>query len=384
MFTVGELKDGVSGLLQGLDLNNVTGLNKALERATRILAQKADVPEASSKQSITIYSGVTDYLANTNVFGGAVTDFRPQGVSRTVLDYVYKKPIAEFDRTKAFLPNGYQLTFEYDKGVQIVRIASPKPTSRVILDTMKETTGWTAGGSASGLSQDQTVYYESPSALRFLLTGASVGTLTKTINSVDISDYEDVGVVFLAIRIPDGATASDLTSIAVRIGSSASAYDEVSNTSGFLGSWVSGEWLLVAFDFSGATSTGIPDWDAITYIQVRITHGATFTNFRVGGFWISLPSPHELHYQTAAIFLRNNALSKTITDDDDQIILNDAAYNLYEHECAVVIAEQSSGGNLDPVALAYKNKLNNELYPVYIADNPSQEIRVIGSYYDEL
>lgn len=37
-------------------------------------------------------------------------------------------------------------------------------------------------------------------------------------------------------------------------------------------------------------------------------------------------------------------MAKTITDDTDEIVLNDAAYNLYEHECAVTIAEQASGG----------------------------------------
>ena len=95
---------------------------------------------------------------------------------------------------------------------------------------------------------------------------------------------------------------------------------------------------------------------------------------------MALPSPHEMIYQTAAIFLRSGALSKTITDDTDEIVLNDAAYNLYEYECAITIAEQSSGGNLDGVALGYKNKLDKELYPQYRADNPSEEVRNIGSY----
>jgi len=377
MNTVGGLKDGISGMLQGLDLNNVTGLYKALERAARTLMTKADVPEASAKQAITLYNGVYDYTAPTNIFGGSLTDFRPQGIARNANDYVYKQGVEQFDRTKALLPNGYALTFETNKGVGIVRVASPKPTAKTTLDKMQETTDWTAGGSASGLAKDETVYYESPSSLRFTLTGSSTGTLTKTINQIDISDYEDVCVGFLAIRTP---STDNLTNISVRVGSSDANYDEVTETEGFLGAWVVGEWLLVAFDFSGATSTGTPDWNAIDYVQVRVAHTGTITNFYVGGFFLSLPSPHELHYQTAAIFLRSGALAKTITDDTDEIVLNDASYLLYEHECAVTIAEQASGGNLDGVALGYKNKLTNELYPNYEADNPSAEIRSIGSY----
>ena len=378
LFNIGQLKDGVSGLLQGLDLNNVTGLNKALERAARTLIQKADVPEASAKQAITLYDEVYDYAAPTNIFGGSLIDFRPQGNSRNSNDYVYKKGIEQFDRTKALLPNGYMLTFENNKGVGIVRVASPKPSARAILDNMDVITGWTAAGSASGLAKDETVYYNSPSSLRFTLTGSDTGTLEKAINQIDIDTYEDVCVGFLAIRTP---SITNLTSISVRVGSSASAYDEVTETDGFLGAFTVDEWLIVAFDFSGATSTGTPDWNAIDYVQIRVAHSGTITNFRVGGFWLALPSPHEMIYQTAAIFLRGGALAKTITDDTDEIVLNDAAYNLYEHECAVTIAEQASGGNLDGVALGYKNKLKNELYPQYISDNPSEEIRQIGNWY---
>src|SRR3990167_2159217 len=375
LYNVGQLKDGVSSLLQGINLDNVTGLNKILERAARTLVQKADVPEASGRQSITLYDGVFDYPAPELIFGGALIDFRPQGNSRNQLDYVYKKPVELFDRTKHLLPNGYALSFEHNKGTGIARIASPKPTSRTILDNMNEDTGWTAAGSASALAEDETVYYESPASLRFTLTGSSTGTLTKTINALDIASYEDVAVGFLAIRTP---SIANLTNISVRVGSSDSAYDEVTETEGFLGAWTVDDWLLVAFDFSGATSTGTPDWTAIDYIQVRVAHTGTITNFRVGGFWLALPSPHEMIFQTAAIFKQSGSLAKTIIDDDTEITLNDAAYSLYELECAVAVAEGSSGGNLDGVAQGYKLKLKDELYPNYRADNPSEEVRTIG------
>ncbi len=377
-FKVGELKDSVSGLLQGLTLDNVIGLEKALERAVRVLSHKVDIPEASDVKAITLYDGVIDYAAPSDIFGGAVNDFRPQGESRNQLDYVYRQPVALFDRTKALIPNGIALTFEYNKGTPIVRIASPKPTPRANLDTMASDDGWTAAGSASGLTEDETVYYKTPSSLRFTLTGSSTGTLTKTINRLDIPKYEDVCVGFLAIRTP---SVDDLTSVSLKVGSDSSNYDEVSATAGFLGAWVVDDWLLVAYDFSGSSSTGTPDWESIDYIQVSVAHTATITNFYVGGLWLSLPSPSELHYKTPAIFKVSGSLSKTITDDDDEIILNDSAYVLYEYECAVMIAEQSSGG--EATARDYKLKLRDELYPAYLADNPSSELKIIGNYYTD-
>lgn len=251
---------------------------------------------------------------------------------------------------------------------------------------MKETTDWTAAGSASALTQDKTVFYESPSSLKFTLTGASTGTLTKAITSVDLSTYEDVGVAFLAIRIPSGATASDLTSIQLKIGSSSTAYNDVTSTAGFLAAWTAGDWLLVSFDFSGASETGTPDWSAIDYVQVSIVHASTMTNFRVGGLWIALPSPHELLYQSSAIFLVSGTQNKTITNDDDQIVLSEPAFLLYEHECALAIAIQKTmhkkAAELRAILYGGEDKMG--LYDQYRSDNPSQELRTVGSYYDEI
>lgn len=385
MYTVGETKDSVSGILAGTNLDKVTGLYKAFQRAARKLIQKADIPEASQKQTLTLYDGVYDYPSPTDIFGGALVDLRPQGITRVYLDDVQKMPVKRFDLTKHILPSGYKVTFENRKGVPILRVATPKPFPMVMLDAMNETTDWVASGSASDLNKDETVFYESPSSLRFVLTGDSTGILTKTLsNTLNLSSYEDVGVAFLALRLPDGATAASLTSIALRLGSDSGNYDEVSVTEGFLGAWVSGEYLLVAFDLSASASTGTPDWSELDYVQVRFAHTETFTNIRVGALWLALPSPHEVLYQTPAIFLNDGALSKTITDDDDQIILNDAAYLLYEHECALAVAIQSLQKDKakELRAVLYGGEGDEGLYAQYRGDNPSQEIREVGSYYD--
>ncbi len=381
-FTVGGTKDELSGMLQGISLDNITDLNGALQRAIRTLLQKVDIPEANDVEPITIFDGVFDYLAPVNIFGGAITDFRPDGISRTQLDYVYRQPIALFDRTKALIPNGTQLTFEYNKGIPIVRIASAKPQVKVILDPMNQTTDWVVGGSLSNLATDETVFFQSPASLKFDLAGADTGTLQKDINQIDIEKFEDVCTGFLAIRTP---SITNLTRIELDVGSGSANFDRVSTTTGFLGAIVIDKWLFVAFDFSGSTQpSGVPDWTKIDYVNINFVHSGAISNFRVGGLFLALPSPHELLYETTALFLAGGALLKTITDDNDEIILNDAAYNLYIHEAAVTIAEQAAGGEKSIVAEGYKLKLKDELYPPYEADNPSGELRVIDSYYDEL
>ncbi len=390
--SVANLKDSVSGILQGLNLNNVKNLFTAFERTARQLAQNISIPTAMGRQSITLYDGVFDYLAPTDIFGSNVVDMQQQGISRFSDDYVYKQYISDFDRTKSWLTNGTQITFEARKGTDIIRIVSTRPTPKIELDPFTATTGWTVSGSASGLALDQTVYYQLPGSLRFTCTGSSTGILTKAIPLNDLTSYVGVGVVFLAIRIPSANSATDLTSITVRLGSDSTNYYEASSTTGFLGAWTVGEFLLVAIDLSTATTTGTPTVTAIDYAQIRIAHTATMTNFYIGDFWIALPSPNTLIYETAAIFKASGSNpSQTISTVSDTVILSDSAYAIYEQECAKAVAKQQ-GGRLSSGVI---NNINEDLYgergnpnkpglyAQYRATDPSQSMQMVGNYYDD-
>lgn len=381
--TLGQLKDSLAGLLTGTNLDNVVGINRAIERAAAITFTKADVPEASGREPIILYSGVFDYETPETIFGTALVDLRPQGVDRWYSDEPTKRPIVQFDRQKNLLPYGTEVAFEYKDGVGIMRVSSPYPMQRAIIDTMTETAGWTAAGSASGLAQDSVVYYSAPASLRFTLTGSSTGTLTKAVQQQNLSVYQGVGVVFLAVYAPD---VTNLTSISIKLGSSAAAYTEVTETEGFLGAWIANDWLLVAFDLAGATDTGTPDYTAIDYFQVSIAHTGTITNFRVGGVWVSYPSPHEVLYQSNAIFKASGqAPSTTITDDNDEIILNDAAYVIFEHESAIAIANQDTSTDSAQIQ-KFRTTVDDPkegLYNHYRGNNPSQQLRQIGNWYSD-
>lgn len=390
--TITNLRDSVAGILSGVDVATIADLNGCFERAASTLAQKADVPEMSGIQNITLYSGVFDYLCNPKIFGTAINDIRPQGISRNPSDMVVKTDQETFDLNKGYYPSGTMSTFQYQNGTPIIRIVAPFPKAQVIIDPMNATTGWVASGSASALTADYTNFYQSPASLRFTLTGSSTGILTKATlnNSFSMASYEDVGVAFLAIQIPDGSTATNLTSISLKLGSDSSNYDTVTETEGFLGAWVSGQWLLVAFDFSASSSTGTPNWSAINYAQISFAHTATFTNFRVGGLWMSLPAPAQILYQSAAIFLPTGSTTPltTITANTDEILLTDPAYNLYLHECALAALQNTGASSNDATSEKINRILNGNgstdigLYKRYTGDNPSQEIRNTGSYYD--
>lgn len=388
MKTVGDLKSSVAGILSGLNLNNVTNLNGAIERAARTLVQKADIIEATGRQNFTLYDGVYDYLAPSTIFGGALLDFRPKGDDRQFNDYVYRKPIELFDRTKHFLPNGASITLEYDKGVGRLRLVSARTKLKAVLDGCS-TTKWTGSGSASTPVLDYTTFYNSPAALRFNLSASASGNISRTLESqVDLStdNYEGVGVVFIAVWLP---SATAFTSIGIKLGNDATNYVDISDTDAFLGSFVANDWNIIALNLASATETGTVDWSKIDYAQIYFnTDAMAQSNVRLGALWVSLPVQYELIFQSAAIFMTTGSNpSLTISDDNDSILLNDAAYTLFEFESALAILFQMGGTLSSPMVQNIKATLHGSgadigLYAHYRGDNPSEKLRVIGSYYD--
>lgn len=393
LHTVGAAKSEIQALLQGQNLDKVGDINAALERAARTTIQQAAIPEASGVQPITLYGGVNYYPAPTTIFGTSVNLVRRQGNASTPWDYNYKVGVDDFTRGKGMTPNGYMLDFEYRNGTGILGVSTPNIYPKLIIDGMNEIgstpNAWVVGGSASGLAVDSTNYYQQPASLRFNLTGSSTGYIEKTLQtSVDLSTYQGVGMVFLAINT---SNVANLTSLAIRIGSDSSNYVSVTATTGFLGAFTVNNWLLVALDLSTGTTTGTPNYDAIDYVRATVNHTGTLTNFRMGGLFTSLPVAHEILFQSSAIFLASGSTTplQTITGDGDTIILNDAAYNLYIHECALTVAVQEGGtletGYIQTVrAMLYGAGNDIGLYALYRADNPSGQLRQVGAWYDSV
>jgi len=393
--TVADLEDSVGGLVTGVDLSNVNNLFGCFERAARTLVQKADIPEASGIQNVTLYSGVFDYLCDPRIFATSITDIRPQGISRNYNDDVTKTNQQDFDRSKGYYPSGTTSAFEFRNGVPIIRITAPFPVQKIILSPMNSAVGWTAGGDASGIFTDNTFFYQYPGSIRYNLAAAgSQGTISSTLESpIDMSAYIGIGLCFLAVEMPD---ASAITSYTLRIGSDSSNYYSMTATSQFLGAFVSGEFQLIGFDLQNATITGSPVDTAIQYVEVLVNYnGAAQQNMRIGYLFASLPSPAQILYQSAAIYLPVGSTTPltTITAITDTIILNDAAFTIYEHESAISVLQQSGNSGASASILGLSGVLNGQrarngtvinagLYDLYRGDNPSQQLRQSGSWYD--
>ena len=392
--TVSDLKDSVSAKLSSLDLQNVADLYGAFETASRVFEQKAKVPETQIKQQLTIYSGVTDYLADTMLYAKSIIDVQPQGISRQSNDFVWLQYQSDFDRMKQYVQFGTKTTLDFTQGIPILRLVSSYSTPQIILDPMNSTTGWNSVLGATAVTLDTAFFYQYPGSLRFnLLATHATGSLNKTITAVDITSYQGLGVAFLAVEFPNSA---DISSITLQIGSDASDYYTVTNNISTLNNWISGQFMLVPFDLSLSTTVGSPVITNITYLNIIFNYNSTLqTNVRIGDLFISLPTPTTVVYSAAAFFMPQGgtSISNNITADTDIIVLNDAAYTIYEYECCIAVLEQSGGATADSMIARIDGKLNSSytrtgkiltpgLYDMYRSENPSETLRTVGSYYN--
>lgn len=385
--TVADLNESLEAILTGVDLDLVPDLYGDYERAVATFIQKADVPETMIRQAIMLYSGVISYAPDSRMFGTAVIDIRPQAINAWA-GQVYKRPISDFKQLIRRLPYGYTVSFSFRDGEPVMGIIQGQTIPQLNIDPMTALSGWAVGGVASNLALDNTVYYQAPASLRFT-AGSGVSTLTKTLtNPLDMTSYQRVGVNFLAAYFPD---ASLITSVELRIGSSAADYYSMTVTQGFLGAFYSNDFdQLLAFDLASATTVGSPVITAMDYVEVLTTSATGQNNVRYGGLWCSLPSPHQILFYSAAAF-RSGAtgpFAVNITDNEDEIIFRDAAYNIYVQEAAREVAK-NQGANagsatiaeIDLVLEGSPGKLG--LYNQFRGDNPSEELRQVGNWYDE-
>ncbi len=163
----------------------------------------------------------------------------------------------------------------------------------------------------------------------------------------------------------------------------------MTTTEGFLGAFYENDFLLVAFDLAGVAATGAPDFSAVDYCEVLINYdGTAVANVRLGDLFIALPSPHEVLFYSPAVFQADGSdPAESIVGDNDTILFRNAAYNIYVQEAAREVAKNEGGdissGIIESIDLVLEGRGEKTgLYQQFRGDNPSEEIRQVGNWYD--
>lgn len=376
-YSVLQFKSDLSGALHGTSTNKVQGLDDIMNRAAGKLLLDIDPIETVRIEEISnaLYDSVYDYILPSDLKGNKIIDIRPQ-VLRGAEDNLAHRFPKEFDIYKS----NNTFAVKNDSGVKSVRI-SKSLTAGVLVNDCESLTAngtWAASGGASGLKVDTLYYLTGSASLNFDLDGATAGVLACTdFTDVDLSDYDEVGAIFVWVYMPVA-----VTSVTLRWGNSATVYWEDAVTSNHDSTSFQVGWNLLRFDWNGAAETGTVDPAAIDYLRLSVVYtGTADTDFRVDSIYCKLPEIYEIEYYSKYLFRSSaGAWAETVLSDSDYINLDRESYELFFDQVMILIAPQVQGADATFDLAFYKEEYKNGVKK-YKSDNPSQAIRVQSIYY---
>jgi hypothetical protein len=256
---------------------------KLLNRIVRIVLSENDTRSTKRKATaIKFFNDEYDYTAPSDLKDTALIDVIPQKLRKSSERYRLVRT-EDFDRKKSF--NGNIVTvFDADNGRRLRFSGSVDDIPLTIASLNATDSGggtWSAFGNASGVTADTINYVQGGGSLSFDLTGGGTtsGIVNSTLTSVDLSRYTVDGAVFVWVYI---LSTANITNFIIRLGSSDSAYHQVTTTTQADGTAFVNGWNLLRFDMANTSDTGTPTDTAITYCALYMTKssGKTGNNYR--------------------------------------------------------------------------------------------------------
>lgn len=352
-YSILNLKQDLTGVLHQTELNQITNLDGVIDRAARQLLLDLDPQETKrTLEFVTpIYNSVFDYPIADDVKGNRIIDIRPQ-VQRLPADIWGQAYNQAFDVAKQnILSMTNMFTMNFNTGIKTIRVNAPYLNAPVIINQIEAvaTNGtWATGGTASGLEVNNTNFVQGAGSLQFNATTGAAYLENSDMSPVDLSNYENQAPFFVNVYVPTGA---DLTSVDLRVGSSASDYYTRTVTVNQPGNAFQNGWNLCQFDWAGITPVGSPDASSISYARVTLNLTANATACKLNGLNNILGSILEYEYYSKFLF-RNaitGAFQEKVLDDSDLINLDTETYNLLFNKVTEFAVQQQQGMD----ALAY-------------------------------
>lgn len=387
MRTVASLKSDLVRKLHGTTLSKVQGVYDVIAEAGRNVLAEIDPQETIRVVTIenALFDDVHSYTCPSDMKGDRFIDLQPQ-VNRTFGQNYTKNLIADFNRKKT----QKTVNILYKNGTKFLRISEDVTPNKVTISDIASISGWSASGSAENITLDQLNFITGKKSLNFdINTDDTVAIIeNSTLPAVDLSSQDQQNSLFVWVFIPD---ATKVTSIAARLGSSASNYFSQSTAVTHDSSAFANGWNLLRFDYESATETGTTDWSAITYFQLRVTHDQTGdTDFRIDSITAGVGELYEIFYYSDSIFKGTDGTYKTApTSDNDVIQLETDAYNIFLYECAYLLAQELQGENGSFDESFFRRKLDGDggkvgMYRKYTMKYPSQQKKARSTYYNPM
>ena len=346
-YSVLDLKNDLEGVLHGTTTNQIQNLNGVINRSARQVLMDVDPQETKRTLEFTgpIFNSVWDYPIAADVKGNKIIDIFPQvqRIPRDVWTQAYNQA---FDIAKQqVFAQANMFTMNFNTGLKSIRINAPFLNPPVVVNQIEATDDngtWAVGGTASNLAVNNTNYVQGGGSLEFDVATGAAYLENSTMSSVDLSNVENQAYFFVWVYVP---TASNLTSVNLRIGSSSGNYWTATATTNQAGTVFVNGWNQIQFVWSSMTTTGTPDASAIDYARITLNVTGSMSGCLLNGLDSILGTILSYEYYSKYLFrdASTGAFQETVTDDSNLINLDTDSYNLLFNYVAYLSAQQMQG-----------------------------------------
>ena len=352
-YTVGNLKQDLTGMAHGTTLNSVQGLNQLIYRAGRKLLLDVDPQETIRFLPFAspIFDSVYDYALAPDVKGNAIIDIQPQG-NRPASQVFGQTFEQQFSLGTSNAGQTSQFYINFHNGVKTIQINNPFAQPQIFLNTASGTTTngtWAVDGVATDLTTDNVNWIVGGGSLEFNLPAgapATGGVKNTTQSALDLSAQLNQSTLFVWVYMP---TADSFTQVRLRWGSADTAYYEQTATVTQQNTAFANGWNLIAMPWDATTTvTGVPDVTSITYVQVDVTYdGTEQTGVRVNDINCQMGQILNYYYYSKYLFRDSitGAFQEQVTNDSNIINLDVESYNMLTYQCGYLLSQQVQGKN---------------------------------------
>ncbi len=346
-YSVGSLKNDMTGAIHGTTVNQIQGINNVINRAARQLLLDIDPQETKrSLEFVTpIFNTVFDYAIAADVKGNKIIDIFPQvqRIPRDVWTQAYNQAFDVAKQNLFSLSNMF--TMNFNTGIKTMRIDAPFLNPPVVLNQIEAIASngtWAVTGTASNLSVNNMNWVQGAGSLQFDLTTGTGGLNNSTMSPINLSNVVNQAYLFVWVYVPTGAS---LTSVELLWGSDSSNYYDRTVTTNQQGNAFVNGWNLCQFIWNGATSVGTPDPSAISYAEIILDASAGMTGCLLNGLDSILGTILSYEYYSKYMFRDSStgAFQETVTDDSNLINLDTESYNLLTNLAIYYAVQQQQG-----------------------------------------
>ena len=375
---ISDLKNGLSGMLHGGTLNRVRSIDLALERAANTLLLKIDPLDTIRLTALTntVHDDIYDYPLPSDF--KKIIDLYPQA-DRASHDISVRRYSQRFDLTKGI--KGKTISIEASEGSKNLRVNWRSRGGKTLhqMNDYDDNGTWTAVGSATGIEQDTITKRSGSGSVRFDLVATADGIQNTTMSVVDMTDEDEVADIYVWIYFP---IITNLTSVQAVWGNDLTAkyWTSVVQTAQADGSAFKTGWNLFKFPWGTATETGTVAPATIDSFKLIFNTAGVIINIRVDNIIFSIGKAFDIKYYSK--FLLKNSSGTWITrttSDNDTIVLDNDAIQLYQLESLIACAQQVEGEDSTFDLNFAKGELDI-LYRKYLRENPSQAVKIVENY----